>query len=248
MYIFSKGIKKGIKNITKGIKWKMIGAAIKDMGKAIAYIAGSIIALALMYKNDADAFEVASKLVGVIGAFVLGAIALFSLIGQKLDKGMTAFGKAAVGIAALGLAIKLTVSAVGDLFSMTIPGDYEKRLWILAELFGGLAGLTIAVGGASRLAKGNKISTGPILALAAFLYISVKALEALFKMDLSEGWILKVGILELIFISLAGLMIAIGYAGKLAGGNVKATGTILAMCLFVGVGSYRANGFEYGSF
>lgn len=238
----AKGFSSGFNQLTKGVKWKMIGSAVKDIGKTIAYVAGSIIALALMYGKDEASFKAATRIVAIIAASIAGIIIILTALGHKLDKGMENFAKIGLSVAALGIALKLVVDSLAVLFAFTIPADYGTRLFILGGLMLGVGLLAEYVGKAAGQAQGNKMPTGAILALTAFLYVTVLSLQKIFKMDLPKDWFLRLGILELLLLTLGGIMVAIGFAGKLAQGNVKATGTILAMCVFlvVVVGSLMA--------
>lgn len=234
LYEFTVGLHKAMDNFSKAKKWKAISSTIKSLGVTIALIAGSMIALAVMYKRDEANLKAAIGILAGVATAIVGVIAVMSGLGMFLSKGMTAFNKAASGLTMISLSIGIAVFALNKLFKMTIPVDAEDKIKILGGIFGALGLLTLILAEAAKTADGNKLNTTPILALTLMLITTVAALDKLFKMKLPNDWGWKAGILAGIFMALGGVMIAIGYAAKLAGGKLKATGTILAMCLFVG--------------
>ena len=81
--IFSKGLSKTMKDLGKAVKIKAMGSAVKDFATSIALIAGSIIALGIMWDKNPAAFSMALKTVGGIAGVLVGFIALIA-IGSKL--------------------------------------------------------------------------------------------------------------------------------------------------------------------
>lgn len=234
LYEFTVGLHKALDNFSKAKKWKAISSTVQSVGITIALITGSLIALAVMYKKDeANLKSAISILAGVAGAIV-GVITIMSGLGTFLSTGMKSFNKAASGLTMISVSLGIAVFALNKLFKITIPTDASEKIKLLGGLFGALGLLTLIIAEASSISGGNKMSTAPILALTVSLIATVAMLDKLFKMRLPADWLSKIGILIGIFTALGGLVIAIGYASKLAGGKLKATGTILAMCMFVG--------------
>lgn len=221
-------------NLAKAVKWKAIGSTFTSFATAILIIVGSLGAIAFMYRKDPEAIMMAGDIVEYIAGAMLAVIGVMSLLGKLLGKGMQNFSKAAYGVLGLSLSLIIVVGALQTLLNMYLPLDYEKKLTILAEIFAGLGLMAVVVGLASRISGENKINAAPILALCAMLYTTVLALEKLFGMYLPLDWETKLNLLGEIFVGLGALVIAVGAASKLAGGALKATGTILAMCAFVG--------------
>lgn len=137
-------------------------------------------------------------------------------------------------IVALTAMLVATVSALDKLFKMKLPNDYGVKLAILAGIFVGLAGILVTVGVAAKIAGEGKIQSAPLLAVAAVLTATVSALGKLFEMTLPSDWGIKVAILAGMFVALAGVIVAIGYAAKLSEGGLKAGPTILAIATFIG--------------
>lgn len=248
------GFSKAANNLAKGVKWKAIGSAFKDFGLSVLMIIGSIAAIAYMYRKDPEALQQAEIIVGVIAGALAAFSGLMIFVSNKFDKGASNFSKSALGVLALSASLTLAISALKKLFDIDLPTDWKTKVGILAGIFGGLGILAFALGRATKETSSymhsgdstggstasastsqGKMGAGPILALAATLYVSVLALEKLFKMELPTDYGIKIAILAGIFLALGGLVLAVGYASKLAGGAIKATGAILAMCLFVGV-------------
>lgn len=234
VYQLSKGLSKSISNLGKAVKWKAISGALKSFGIAIAAITGSIIVLALMYKKDSGSVNSALLVVGSVVAVLMGVIAIFSKFGDKMKQGVRNFQDASSGILSLSLAVGVAVLALGTIFKMDIPNDWGARLALLGGIFVAIGALALIVGGASKVAGGGKLkATGTILALSVMLMASVKALQTIFSMDLPKDYKTKMTMLMSMFGALELLLIAIGGATRIAGGQMKATGTILSMCLFI---------------
>nr|DAF83550.1 MAG TPA: tail tape measure [Caudoviricetes sp.] len=263
--IFSKGLSKTMKDLGKAVKIKAIGSAVKDFATSIALIAGSIIALGIMWDKNPAAFSMALKTVGGI-SLALVAIGSLAVVASKVMKKedikeLISIGKVMTSVAA---SLMIVVLALDKLMKISLPSDYGVKLGILGGMLLSMALLAVAVGVAGRIAGGKNataikgvqtpiskyiagintssgggsISAGPIIALAGMLYATVSALDKLFKMTLPSDYGVKLGILGGMLLSMAGIAVVIGYASKLAGDNtlkLKAAGTILAMTAFLAV-------------
>lgn len=254
-------LSKAANNLTKALKWKAIGSAIKDFGKSILMIGLTIIAMGLMYKKDPEAMKMGALFVGGITAALVAIMALGSIAGKFMGKGMKNFSGLLRSVTGLTIGLMIVVMAMDKLFKITLPDDYGKKLFILAGLMIGMGVLALILGLAGRIASGGtasgmkglqlpgglkwaksfmsssnggSLSAGPIIASAASLYVMVMAIEKLFKMNLPDDYGKKMGIFAGIIVGMGFLMLAIGAASKLAGGTIKATSTILAMCIFIG--------------
>lgn len=248
VYRFSKAANQ----IAKGVKWKLIGLMFQDFGTAILKIIIAMAAVFAIYKKDPEALKVSGEIVAMIAGIMMGMILVMSGVGQKLSDGMSSFAKASAGILFLAIALTTAVKALNKLFEISLPDDWGKKVAILAGIFGALGLLAIALGKASKEASGSmtfwnggsgtstqssttngKLGSTPILALTAMLYVSVLALERLFNLTLPNDYLAKCGILAGVFLALIGVILAIGKASEMAGGALKATGTLLSLCLFV---------------
>ena len=231
----AKGLKNGFSKLGQAVKIKAVGSAIKDFAISVGIIVASIAGIYLMYRKDKESFNAAVTTVGSIFAVLVIIAGVMATAGEKLSKGMSAFAKLGVGVLALSLAVLVAVAALKKIlkldFNFKRDGD---KLVLLGILFAGVAGLAIAIGAASRIAGDGGLKTGPLLAMCLLILSSVSALKKVLNLKLPDDWKTKMAIFAGLFAALGVLMIAIGAASKLAGGQLKATGTILAMCLFVG--------------
>lgn len=230
----AKGLGKALGQLGKALKWKAVGDAFKSFGASILMIAGSIIALGLMYRTDSKAMKDAVELVAVISLVMVAVTTLMTKLSGSIGGGST-FIKTAISVFALTSAVGKIVGALVKLFKIEIPSDWGVRLGILAGCIAGAATLVVALGLAARVAEGNRIKSGPILASVLALNGIVMALNTLFKMDLPSDFGDRFAMLTILFMELAGLITTIGLAGKLAGGAVKATGTLLALAVDIAV-------------
>ena len=162
-------------------------------------------------------------------------IGIMSALGQEFNKGMIAFAKVSVGVLALALAVSITIGALKDVLALNFNWNKDSgKLLLLVSLFGLVSALALAIGGASAIAGEGKIKTGPLLAMCAMIVASVWALKSVMDMRLKNDWPIKLGILAGLFAALGTLMLMVGAAANIGGGNgLKAGGTILAMCAFI---------------
>lgn len=235
---FARKFGNAFKKVGRSFEIKALGQMAKDIGISIGLIAGSILLMAKAYGNDKESFMVAVDVAKNIGLALVAVLSVCALIANHFnDKKLKNFDKVANSVVKIAASLMLVVLAIDKLVKMELPTN-EQEIWtkfgILAGIFGLLSIVAIAAGKAAETAGNGKFSVSPILGLTAMLYVSVLALERLFKMDLPANYGVQLGILAGMFVALGGLMIAVGYANKLAGGSLKATGSILAMCLFVG--------------
>lgn len=232
---FAKGVSKTMSQLGRAVEFKALGSMIKDFAKAILLIGLTIVGLGVMYKKDKESLEAGVKLVEEIGLCLVAIMGMTVLISSVVkEKAFKNIGSIALSIVGVAASLLLIVGAMNKLFKMDFPADWQFKLKVLAGILTGLGSLAVVLGLASKIGGGNQLgSAGTILALAVFLSSTISALNKIFKMDLPSDYNTKIKILYNIFTAIAGLMVAIGLAGRLAGGTIKAAGTILSMCLFL---------------
>jgi hypothetical protein len=235
----TKGLGKAINNFAKSFKWKTIGAAFLEFAAAIVIIAGAIVAIGYVYQQNPDLIKNGGTIVGVIVAALLAILSLMSALGQKFTKGMRALSSVMVGVLAVAVALNLIIVAVKNIFNLEIPSDYQDKMVILGEILLGIAALILVEAAAAKIAGNNKAISAPLISAAAAIYIVVLAVDKLFKINLPEDYENRINILYGIFTAFGFLMLAVGIAGAIAGGKLKAAGTILsfAALLVVVVGA-----------
>lgn len=232
---FSKFLGKSMNNLAKAVKWKAIGSTFKDFGESIIMVAGSIIAIGLMYRHDKEALLEAEKLVALIATVMVGIIGSLVLIEKKLSVSGAGVLKISGSVLALTVSIGVIIGALKKVLDLELPEDYLLRFGILEGVIANLILITIALGGASRIAASNKIQSGPIVAVAIALKLCVGTLKDVFKIELPSDWLEKFGILTALFVEFAGLIVAMGGAQRLAGGVIKGVGVLLALAFDIGV-------------
>lgn len=229
MNTLARSLGSAIKNFGKSLKIKTIGNTVKSFGTTIALIAGSLIALGIMYKTNEKDLDNAVKLVASIAAVIAGIMVAMTVINDKLKDGGSGFLKSALAIFAITAALTKVIGALQKMFKLEIPQDWSLKMGIFEMLLLSLGGLVIALGVASKLAGSGKIKTGPLLAVCAGIFAITTSLGMILKMDVPDDWLYKLDFMALAYGSLGALIIAVGYAGKLAGGALKATGALLAL-------------------
>ena len=225
--IFSKGLSKTMTDLGKAVKIKAIGSAVKDFAISMALIAGSIIALGIMWDKNPTALSKALKTVGGIAAVLTGFIVLITIASKLGDgKSMKSIGTSILMISA---SLSLIVWSISKLMKIELPDDYDKKLGILKGIFEGFGALLIVIGIAARIAGGNAFkAAGTILAMTAFLAVVV---GALFVLTLIPADKMLKGAL-----ALGGILLALGAAlygaGKISDKN--AYKSVVAMAITVG--------------
>ncbi len=230
---FASGFSSAMSNFGKALKIKAIGSTVKKFAESIAVIAVSMIALGVMYKKDKDSLMAAVGIISGITAVLIAAMGLGTLLGSFAGTGMRNFSKGASAMTSLALSVGIVVLALDKLFKMEIPNDWLAKVVLLAGIIGGTATLAIALGAAGRISGGNNIKSGPILALAATLLVTVTAVKKIFEMEIPNDWLAKVVLLAGVFGGVGALILAVGAASKLAGGALKGAGTLLAMSVLL---------------
>lgn len=232
---FTKQIGKSLKNFSKAMKWRAIGKAIKDFAESIAIVAGSIIALGIMYRKDPQAFDAAVQMVSSIGIVMVAIMALMALMANSMKnvEKMKSIGNA---VLKMTLALGVVVFSLKSLMKMDLPPDYAEKFFMLEMIFVSLAGIAVALGLAARIAGNNQLPqmAKTIKALAIMLLATVVSLKMLFNIDLPSDWKTKMAIMAGIFGALAAVVLVMALAARLAKGQgFKAAATILALSVML---------------
>lgn len=229
---FANSLTKGFNQLSKGVKWKLIGSAVKDMAESIAIVAAAIVGLGLMSQKNPEALEDGIMLTVSIAAGIGIMVYAMSKIGDTMSVGMTSFGKAAGGVLALCLSVGIMVFAIKELMEIELPtaeGELATKMKIFASAILGVGMLVGALAYSSKIAGENKIKSGPILAAAASIIIVVKALEMLLGLNITLKDTGKIMIFAGLFVGMGYLIKTMGTAAKDAGGTMKGAATLLAL-------------------
>lgn len=200
------------KKFSRALVIKSISKMVLDFGKSILMIAGSIVALGIMYNKYPDEMAAAMEAVLDIALIMESMVVLngilaglgSTLLGKKISKTMDAMGQM---IASIGASMLMAVFAMNLLFKMDFPTDYPEKVAILVGLMSAMGALGYALNkSAKEIPKGNKVAglLNPLVSIAILLVAAVSALKTLFKMDLPED----TGTRLLIF---GGLIAGIGF-------------------------------------
>lgn len=231
----AKYLGRALNNFAKAAKWKQIANTLKSFGLAITMIAGSMIALALMYSKDKNSLMGAAGIVAAIAGVLSAMMVVFAGLGDLLEDGASNMQKAATGVLILAAAVALTVASLAKLFAIDLPDDWKAKMAILSGIFVGLGALSMLMSLAGRLLNGgDQVSATAILASAASMTLVVMALKKLFELELPDDMTAKLALLAGCMVGLAAVAVAIGKAGATASSALGMSATILSMCVLMG--------------
>lgn len=230
-----KGFSTGFKRIATGIKWASIGVAIALMGVTLRSIVKTITSFVEVYQQNSSAVIGAAKIIGLIGAGIVAAASLISYISGAV--GLNAGGIVGIGftVLAMGMAIKQVVGALEQIFELEFPQDYKRKIALLKEIFISLVGLDLVLTLVNGLVKGSGKASLSILALVFSVRLVIGTMEKLFNMEFPENYKDRLQLLIGVFTGLIGVVTLMGLAARISGGQIKAGGTIIAMCIAIGV-------------
>lgn len=212
-------VEKAFAGVLKGLKFKMIAGAVKDMAIAIAIIAASLLIL-----SKADLLKVlaaAGILVVVLYALV-GALLLLEKIAQTDPKSL-------ITLSLLLLAVGLVIKNVAKAVKIVSKSDEMA----VTTLIGFLGGIALFIGILMALSKYSPESvtkmSNMFLSIAVLLFIMTRMIKTLGKMDTTA---LIQGVAAMTW--LAGLIVGLMAASNLIGKEenaVKMASTFAALAL-----------------
>ena len=218
MTLLGNKANKGVNNFAK------MGVGIVAMAASVAIV---ISAIQILFKMEIP--DDWAKKLGILARVFVGVGVLAIVFGaaSKLAGGnKTITSGPLLGAAA---SIYLVVLALNKLFNMELPADYGTKLRILTGIFVGIGLLILAVGAASKLARGKTKATGTLLAMAVDIAVIVGALAVL---SLFPAQKLIVGAVSL-GIVLITLGVSMALSAKVVGKETWKS--VLAMAINVGV-------------
>lgn len=221
-------------NLTKALKWKAIGSTVKDFAESIILVGVAIIGLGIMWSRDSDSFMAALDAVKWIAVGIAAFIGI-TVLASKLGnwKGMASIG---ASILLISTSLMLIISSISKLLKMELPENYEEKLEIFKNILTELGVLALIMGASALISGGNQLPkmASAIKSLALLLLATVLSMKTLFGMEIPDDYELKLGILAGVFVAFGLLVVAMGGAAKLSGGNsFKAASTILSMIVFL---------------
>ena len=211
-----QGVLNTFRGVLKAFKVKIITAALKDVAISIAILVGSIVVLTML-----DTGKVWASIGAITALMVLlGGLAAFA--GKFGKKESLQFGKMALIILSIGVAMTLMASAFKKISKI------ENISWQALTAFGLMIGALVAVAWTLSRSKKSLINFGASLAaIGVALILMANVVKKLGKMD--KG-VLKQGMISLGIFS--GLMIALMASTKLITGSTnvaKIGGALMAV-------------------
>lgn len=224
------GMKSALKNFGRAIVIKSVSSAVKDLGKTLVMLVGSIAAIFYMNKTDPNSLWQAVRIVSIIGSVLFGIMMGLIFIDQILPKGGFANWLSMAGtILSLGITLSLIVSALNKLYKMKMPSDWQTKTDIFILMIGGLAGLIFVIGAVSQNTKDALMSAGSLLAVGGMLYLVVMSINNLFKMSIPTDYAGRLTMLVGVVGALVLLMAVMSGSAKSGQGAIKAGGTMLGV-------------------
>ena len=211
-----QGVLNTFRGVLKAFKVKIITAALKDVAISIAILVGSIVVLTML-----DTGKVWAS-IGAIAALIALLGGLVAFAGKFGKKESLQFGKMALIILSIGVAMALMASAFKKISKI------ENISWQALTAFGLMIGALVAVAWTLSRSKKSLINFGASLAaIGVALILMANVVKKLGKMD--KG-VLKQGMISLGIFS--GLMIALMASTKLITGSTnvaKIGGALMAV-------------------
>ena len=223
--------------------------ALKNVAIAVGIMAASLLAIVISLKLLQNV-KIDLGIVGLIVSIllILGILAAIPVYMAKFAKNnlMTTkdMTKMAGVIVTMSASLLIITAAIGLLAkTMSKNGIDSGEMMALAGTMGilmlGLGAMAVLLGYATRIAtdKGSNANTmqktaKAISSMVAAIVIIAAAMVVLVKMDIGwkEAWE-PITILTAIMLLLGGLIVAVGWAGKIAGEHQIKTGAIVAVVL-----------------
>lgn len=210
---------------------KWLGTSIVGGFAIIEFAVGLIaIVLALRIIEKLDPEKIKDTVDDLKWVFI-SIIATFAILSRS--KGITGLTSFAAGLLILIFCLYLLHNMPNDVL---LDGGLKViALMIL------LSGVSLALGFAARISKGNKGVAG-ILALVIALVIVVYAIKELSKIDPEKFWPALLGV-GIILSGLIGVVLALAFISKLMQGNkmISLIGIIIAIALALAVMTYAVS-------
>lgn len=180
----------------------------------------------------ADLEDKLTVLAGVI-------LSLIGVIWMVMHNDVVIAGGTSILLTLIGVALVLwaLTNTLERVLKLEIPQDWIDKLKLYAGLIVALCVVILAIGFAAKIAAAGSFSGFglTLIGAALFLWVLTNTLMKVMKMEIPDDWLAKLGLFTLLIGALCLVILAIGFAGKISGGGLKAGGTILALTLFLAV-------------
>ena len=207
--------------------------SLAKLGIGVFAMVGAMYLITLLFERLSDFADVDHYWAGWLGVFLIGAIV--ALMVETLGRAaqMSDGGKGALKLAAAVIVMTVAIGAIMMLFkamALLTKSMMVEEIWsAIGYLFvlGAIIGaLTLVVGKAAQLGggKGLTIIIGAVAGIVALALMMI----TLTSFTWSQIWPAMVGILG-IAVALAGVMVALGFAAKVASKNKGGSVSLFAM-------------------
>lgn len=169
---------------------------IRSFGESILLIAGSIIAIGLMYKKNPDGMKYAMEAVSDI-ALVLEIMTILNVVLANAsasfsgNAGSNAMNAMADNMKSIGIVLVASAAALAILNNIKLTPDFDTKLGILVSLVAAMGTLAFVLNDSARVfPNDSKIASllNPMISMAIMLGVTVKSLETLMNMPLPLDW------------------------------------------------------------
>lgn len=215
-----KNLDKNLQQFAKGAKWRLYGAAFKDMGKALIEIALAIAILTMLDWNKAWRATVLLGGIMALMAIVLGILSGKDSNAIDLSKTNFKLGMLIAVMLGIGLAFKMMANAIA-----TISKIETFQLEHIIVIAGLIVGFLTAISLISKI-PGSKYAAVSLLAVGLLFKLMASALKTIGKMDYTQ---LANGLLGII--TLTQLIVELITVLGLVGSFGKDRLTNMAMCI-----------------
>lgn len=207
--------------------------SLAKLGIGVFAMVGAMYLITLLFERLSDFADVDHYWAGWLGVFLIGAIV--AMMAETLGRAaqMSDGGKGALKLAAAVIVMTVAIGVIMMLFkamalltkSMMVEEIWSAigYLFVLGAIIGALA---LVVGKAAQLGggKGLTIIIGAVAGIVALALMMI----TLTSFTWSQIWPAMVGILG-IAVALAGVMVALGFAAKVASKNKGGSVSLFAM-------------------
>lgn len=172
-----------------------------------------------------------TKLAILAGLF--GAVVVLVLAVAAADRIGGKYTNIGIPIGSIAALIFASVLSLKMLFGIEIPDDWEFKLDLLKKIYMGVAALVLVVAVASRIG-GDKSAKAfnSFIGISVLMISTVHTLDKLMKMEFSEDWALKLGVLGLIFAAVGAITLIIGKSNSK--GGLKTFSSFLGIAVLLG--------------
>lgn len=224
-----------IQSFSKGFNFKLIASAFKDIGKAVMILVGAVGAVMLLAHINPSGFAQAVVVIGGITAVLFALTYLMPKLMAMSGYGAEVFTRSALTMLAMSGSMMVMVGALSKLMKIEFGEHWIAKLLTFAGIVAAAALIPIAMAAAGKIQDGKIFKAGAALAaVGATMFLIVLALDKLMKIEFTDYWGVRIGILAGILIALYALVRLLGKFSAGKDGGLKGAATILSLAVVIG--------------